>query len=116
MRFPGYGSSWYVVGIILMALVIHDPNKIAAGIFVLAIGDAASTIFGMNGTHRCPYNERKTFEGSAAFFAFSLIAFIFIGWKAIPLALIAAIVESLPLPYDDNIVIPVVATSFFLIV
>ena len=116
VRFPGYGSSWYVVGIILMALVIHDQNEIAAGIFVLAVGDAASTIFGVNGTHKCPYNERKTLEGSAAFFAFSLIAFVFIGWKVIPLALIASIAESIPLPYDDNIMIPIVATAFFLLV
>lgn len=115
-RFPGYGSAWYVVGALMLALFLQNTNEVAAGLFVLGVGDAASTVFGLKGKYKIPYNPHKTLEGSAAFFVFSLISYFFIGWLAIPLALICAIAESLPLPYDDNITIPAATVIFFFLV
>ena len=115
VRFPGYGAFWYVVGALLVALFLGNAHEIAAAIVALAAGDSAATIFGILGSHRLPYNRRKTREGSLAFFVFSLPACLFVGWIGIALAAIAAIVESLDTPVDDNLLIPVTAIIFFII-
>lgn len=113
-RFPGYGAFWYVVGSLLLVLSVADPNEIASAVVVLALGDAAATLFGIrNGRHRHRYNPEKTVEGTAAFFIFSLPACIFSGWEGAALAALGAIVESLPLPVDDNLTIPLAAILFF---
>lgn len=116
VRFPGYGAFWYVVGTLLLALSLNNANEIAAGIVTLAAGDAAATIFGIRGRHPLPYNRHKTAEGSVAFFIFSLPAFVVVGWTGILLAVLAAVVESLPAPVDDNLLIPVTAILLFTIV
>jgi dolichol kinase len=113
VRFPGYGAFWYVVGTLLLALSLGDNSEIAAGILPLALGDSAATIFGIGSMHPIPYNRNKTLEGSLAFLIFALPSGLFIGWMGLPLALIAAVVESLPAPYDDNLLIPIAAALFF---
>jgi dolichol kinase len=116
VRFPGYGAFWYVVGTLLLALFISDANEIAAAISILALGDSAATIFGIMGTHPLPYNRRKTIEGSFAFLIFSLPSFLFIGWMSFPLAFLTAFSESLPVSFDDNLLIPITAALFFIII
>jgi len=113
VRFPGYGAFWYVVGTLLLALSLGDNGEIAAGILILALGDSAATIFGIGGTHPIPYNREKTLEGSLAFLIFALPSCLFVGWMGLPLALIAAVVEGLPVPYDDNLLIPIAVALFF---
>ncbi len=115
VRFPGYGAFWYVVGTLLAALFLGNPDEIAAVILTLAAGDSAATIFGVRGRHPLPYNRCKTIEGSIAFFVFSLTAFLFVGWMGVALAALTAVVESLPTPVDDNLTIPVAAALFFII-
>jgi dolichol kinase len=110
---PGYGSAWYVVGLLISCLLIHNANYLAAAVVVFAFGDAASTIFGLGGKHPLPYNPKKTVEGTLGFVLFALSSFLFVGWSAVPLALFAALVESLPLGIDDNLGIPLACTLFF---
>jgi dolichol kinase len=112
VRFPGYGAFWYVVGVLLVSILLTNAHEIAAAIVALAAGDSAATIFGTLGTHPLPYNLRKTMEGSLAFFVFSLPSCLFVGWIGIVLAAIAAIVESLDTPVDDNLLIPVASIIF----
>lgn len=113
---PGYGSAWYVVGLLLSCLLIHDINYLASAVAVFAFGDAASTIFGRRGSLLLPYNKKKTLEGTLGFVLFSLSCFFFVGWYAIPLALFAAFVESLPLGIDDNLGIPLACSIFFYLI
>jgi dolichol kinase len=113
--FPGYGAFWYVVGALLLSLFLSSSSEIAAGIVTLAAGDSAATIFGISGHRHLPYNRRKTWEGSIAFFVFSLPACLFVGWIGAPLAALASIVESLPAPVDDNLLVPISAIVFFLL-
>ena len=115
VKFPGYGAFWYVVGTLLLSLFLGNANEIAAGISILALGDSAATIFGINSMHPLPYNGRKTVEGSLAFLIFSLPSCLFVGWIGLPLAILAAIAESLPVPCDDNLLIPIAAALFFVI-
>ena len=114
-RFPGWGPAWYAWGILLLAVVLTDINEISAGIFILGVGDGLSTLVGIKGKNKLPYNHKKTFEGTAAFFIASLIAYYFVGWSIVPLALIAAIVESLPWKIDDNLAVPFFCAVFFMI-
>ncbi len=112
---PGWGSACYAAGVLLTATFLHEPAQIAAVIFCLAIGDGVSTLVGLRGRMKIPYNPRKTVEGSLALLVSSLPAYFFIGPLAVPLALIAALSESVPV-IDDNISIPVACTAFLMIV
>ncbi|MBN2122181.1 hypothetical protein JW721_03940 [Candidatus Micrarchaeota archaeon] len=111
---PGYGSAWYVAGFLLCALLIRDVSEFSASILILSLGDAASNIIGSHfGKPPLPYNNGKTVEGTLAFFLFSLTSFFFIGYYAIPLSLLCALIESLPVKIDDNISIPIACALFF---
>ena len=114
--FPGWGSACYATGILLVASFLEDQNAIIAAIFIMAVGDGVSTLIGRKGRIKLPYNKKKTLEGTTAFFLFSLIGYLFVGEIIIPISLIAAIVESLDLPIDDNLSIPVVLTFLFLVI
>lgn len=116
VRAPGFGSAWYAIGVLFATVSIHDVGPLSAVICILAFGDSLSTIIGRRGSHPLPYNKKKTMEGSIAFFMGSLTAYYFIGPLAIPLALACAIAESLPIPFDDNIIIPAAAILFFMAV
>lgn len=112
-KFPGYGAFWYVVGALVLVAFLTNTNQIAATILTLALGDSAATIFGIRGTHALPYNRCKTFEGSLAFLIFSIPCCLFVGLIGLPLALLTAIAETLPVPIDDNLLIPLTALVFF---
>ncbi len=112
---PGWGSACYAAGALLAITFLPEAAQIAAAIFILGIGDGVSTIIGRRGRMRLPYNKDKTVEGSLAFFVACLPAYAFIGPAVVPLALIAAIAESLP-GIEDNLLIPLVCTIFLLAV
>ena len=105
--FPGWGSVCYVAGVLILLSFMQQVPQIAAGIFVLAVGDSLSTIVGRKGKIKLPYNKNKSLEGTFTFFIASLPAYFFVGPVAIVLAMMATIVESLPLPIDDNITVPI---------
>ena len=110
VRLPGWGSACLATGVLILAAYIREPSGLAAGLVVLGIGDGLSTLVGRRGSRRLPWNRKKTVEGTLAFFAGSLAAWIFIGPLSVLLAVIAALAESLDLGIDDNLVIPVVCT------
>jgi len=112
---PGWGSACYTTGVLMLLTFLTDPAKMAAGIIILAVGDAFSTIVGRYGTHRIPYNKGKTLEGAAAFFISSLSAYHFIGPAVILLAILAMVVETLP-GLEDNLTISLACTIFLLAV
>lgn len=114
--FPGWGSACYATGVLLITSFLTDQNAIAASIIMLGIGDGVSTLIGKNGRITLPYNRKKTFEGSVAFFLSSLLGYSFVGLLIIPAAFLAATVESLDLPIDDNLVVPIATTAFFMVV
>jgi len=106
-RMPGYGSAWYVIGLLFIVLFSKDLNTAGGIVFILASGDAFSTLFGLHGKRKLPYSKKKTFEGTVAFMVFSLPAYLIMGPTAIPIIALAAFVEGLPFAYDDNITIPI---------
>jgi dolichol kinase len=117
VRFPGWGSACYATGMLILSSFLADPNMIAAGIIIIGVGDGLSTIIGLRfGKTKLPYNKSKSLEGSAAFFVSSLLGYAFVGPLIFPAAFIAMLVESLPLPMDDNLTIPIALTALFMLV
>jgi dolichol kinase len=111
---PGWGSACYATGALIATTVLTEVNDIAAVFVLLALGDGFSTLVGRMGRIKLPYNDKKTLEGMVAFFVSSLPAYCFVGPLAIPLALVGAVVETLP-TIDDNLMIPIAATAFLVI-
>ncbi|MGI9628186.1 MAG: diacylglycerol/polyprenol kinase family protein [Longimicrobiales bacterium] len=101
-------STWYVVGVLAVHLLLPAAYLVPA-ILVLALPDPAASIVGrLWGRHPL---GKGTMEGSAVFLIVAtlvLAPFVGLG-HALWVALVVTAFEVLPLPVDDNVVIPVVA-------
>lgn len=113
--FPGWGMAAFAAGVLLIATALESVPEIAAALFVLGVGDGFSTLIGRKGKHKLPHNKKKTWEGVIAFFISSLPAYYFVGPVIVPVALVAAAVESIDSPLDDNVTIPIACSFMFLI-
>jgi dolichol kinase len=114
--FSGFGSACYATGALIPLVFLSDVNQIAACILILAIGDGLSTLVGKKGRRKLPHNQGKTLEGALAFFIGGLPSVLFIGILGIPLAAIAAIIETIDFRIDDNLTVPIFCTVFFLVI
>lgn len=115
----------YFWGVLVILFTFFDLYVAMAGVWISAIGDAASAIFGKQfGTIKIPYNKRKTVQGSIAFFIFSAIGVAGIlllrppscySWIELVLlsSALGAILESLPGHYLlDEITVPFICALF----
>ena len=113
MVMPAKGAFMYTVGAMLALSFLGNLDYALAVLAVVAWGDGMATVFGRHGKAKLPYNKKKTVLGTIAFAAFGFAAAsLFIGWAALPLAILAALVESLETKMDDNFVIPVACIAF----
>ena len=100
---------YFAFGILFTLLVFPHPASYAA-IAMFCLGDSVASLFGGLISTSLPFNKGKTWEGSVAGFFFAFLAgtffvhplFAFIG------AAIAMTVEVLPLPVNDNVLVPVI--------
>jgi dolichol kinase/phosphoserine phosphatase len=95
---------YLAIGILLPLLLFVPPISYVA-VTVLVFGDSISTIVGIKlGHHHIPYNKKKSFEGSiSGFIVASIVSSFFVSpIFAIIAALSGMIIESLPLPFNDN--------------
>lgn len=109
------GTVPYILGIGL-SLLLYRTEIATAAVCFLACGDVAATTIGER-YGKTKISGKKSLEGTAAFFLAALAA----GALLVPLgshlpyglitagAAIAAAVELLPLPFNDNLVIPLAA-------
>ena len=112
-EFHGFAAApLYFAGGILFTLVVFPHPASYAAIAMFCLGDSAASLFGGLVSRSLPFNKGKTWEGSLAgvFFAFLGGLFFLPGKPLIALvgAVIAMTVEVLPLPINDNVLIPVV--------
>ncbi len=106
------GATCVLVGATLLALLF--PLRIAVPVLVMAmLGDAAAALVGRRiGRHHWG-SWASTIEGSAAFLGTGTVVIVCFPSLAVGPALAgvvgAAIAEALPLPFNDNIHVPLVA-------
>lgn len=102
----GFGALNFFIGILISLTLIPDLGLALSTVFILSVSDGAAAFFGISGKSTLPYNRYKTLRGSGAFFLFALPAFLIGGAPALVIAALATLIESLPLPIDDNLSIP----------
>ncbi len=105
----GVGAMHLVAG--LAILIGFASFKLALfGIYPLFFGDALATLTGIRfyRSSKLPYNRAKTVAGTAAFFIAALIpGILLLGPWGIAVAVVLTIVESVAMPVDDNVAVPV---------
>jgi len=95
---------------IVTTIILFPAQAGGAAIAMFCLGDSAASIFGGTISTSLPFNKGKTWEGSLAGFFFAFLA----GTLFVPplLALVGAAiamtVEVLPLPVNDNVLVPVI--------
>jgi dolichol kinase/phosphoserine phosphatase len=101
---------FFALGIVLTLLAFPMPVS-GAAIAAFALGDSTASLFGKAfGKTWLPFNKGKTLEGSVISFFFAFLASLYFvaPLPALVAASTAVIVESLPLPLNDNLVTPLV--------
>ena len=104
---------------ILLSLTLYPKQVGFAAITILTLGDGTAKIMGKKlGITHFPYNKAKKLEGTVAGIIVSTIGcLLFVApYKAIIVSTISMIVESIPLPINDNLMIPLVAGLLFIII
>lgn len=99
---------YFAAGILLTLLLFPAPIR-GASIAIFTIGDSTASLFGgLISKKPLPFNKGKTLEGSflGFFFAFLAGSFFVAPMIALIAAALAMLVESLPLPINDNILMP----------
>ncbi len=100
----------YFAAGILLTLVLFPAPASYAGIAIFTLGDSTASLFGGTLSKKpLPFNRAKTLEGSLVGFFFAFLAgTLFISpWLALAGAAIGMFIEYLPLPINDNLLIPV---------
>jgi len=100
---------YFAAGILLTLLIFPTPAG-AAAIAIFCLGDSAASLFGGLISTSLPFNKGKTWEGSVAGFFFAFLAGTFFVSPLLALvgAAIAMTIEVLPLPLNDNVLVPVI--------
>lgn len=98
----------FALGIAISLLIFPAPIRYVA-ITTLTLGDGFAHIFGMKlGRTPLPFNKGKNLEGTFFGFLFAFLgAMIFVDpTRALIAAAVGMLVESLPLPLNDNLTMP----------
>ncbi len=97
---------------IILSLLMFPPPIAYTSIAVLTIGDSVASVFGkIFGKTPLLFNRNKTLEGTICGFTCAFLgAILFVNpMKALVAVAGGMLAESLPLPIDDNLVIPLSA-------
>ncbi len=125
------GKLYYALSVLALILIFRQRMHVVAGAWAaLALGDGVSNMAGRAwGKRKLPWSAQKTWVGLAAFVLAAwpgIAALVF--WTAagtgvqlpgtglclafcVAAALAAAVIESLPLPLDDNLSVPAAAAA-----
>ena len=95
---------------IVVTLILFPAHAGGAAIAMFCLGDSTASLFGGMISTSLPFNKGKTWEGSLAGFFFAFLAGTFFVPPLLALvgAAIAMTVEVLPLPVNDNVLVPVI--------
>ncbi|MEO8503111.1 MAG: DUF92 domain-containing protein [Acidobacteriota bacterium] len=124
------GFVFYPLAVLVLVLVFWRRIEVAAAVWgILAFGDGMASIVGMSiGRAKLPWNPRKSWAGTVAYWIFgAAAATVLLQWTvpgryslefaiavSIAAALASALMESLPQGLDDNLGVPLVTGLFLL--
>ncbi len=102
------GAIYYLIG---MLIAISFTNNITYSIVligILSVSDGLATVLGLHGNKKILWNSKKSVLGTIAFIASSLlVSSIFLNlYQAIVISVFLGVIETLPLFFDDNLLIP----------
>jgi dolichol kinase len=104
----------FTAAVLCILTLLSSQQQILASLAILGIGDAASTIIGRRSRRKLPYNARKTYGGTFAFFLASApFAIYFAGAPGLFVAAAAALAESAESKIDDNLIVAVACVVLF---
>jgi len=110
----GYGAMTFTAAVLCILTLLSSQQQILASLAILGVGDAASTIIGRRSRRKLPYNARKTYGGTIAFFfASAPFAVFFAGLPALFVAAAAALAESAESKIDDNLIVAAACVVLF---
>ncbi len=110
----GQGAMWLAAGTLVIVSFLNGAVMIAA-LIAIFVGDAIATLMGTEYKTPLPYNKKKSIAGTLGYFAATaVIAFPFIGYACLLVALVGALVESLPRHIDDNFDTAIALTALLL--
>jgi len=115
---PLYFAIGVTLPLFIFTAVLSYPLIAASSVCAFLIGDSFSTIGGLlYGTHHYSFNRKKTIEGTITGFslAFLLLIYIVSPLSALLCSVLAGIIELLPLHLDDNLSIPFITSTFFVV-
>ena len=105
---------WYALGA-FTTLSMFPLSQAIVGILTLAVGDPVASLVGLTSenTHKIPFNNDKSYEGSlAGILASWIVCLIFIESRMALIGCTAGMLaEALPLKVNDNVLIPVIAAA-----
>ncbi len=95
---------------IVTTLVLFQSNAGGAAIAMFCLGDSAASLFGGMVSTSLPFNKGKTWEGSVSGFFFAFLGgTLFVSpLLALVGAVVAMTIEVLPLPVNDNVLVPII--------
>jgi dolichol kinase/phosphoserine phosphatase len=105
---------YFAVGILLTLVLFPAPASYAA-VAIFTLGDStASLVGGAFSRGGLRFNRAKSLEGSLGGFFFAFLAgSVFVSpWLALLGAMVGMFIEYLPLPVNDNLLIPLVTGLF----
>ncbi len=105
----GFTGSSYILLAMVLSIIFFEKRIAIAGISFIIVGDVAAALIGRI-FGKIKVIEKKSMEGSSAFIlSCVLIAWVVPGlpfWIGVVGACVATIIEALPLPIDDNFIVP----------
>ncbi len=112
--FPGQGALMYFAGA-LFVLSFTPFSFALAAIAIVAFGDGFATLVGLYGKWPLPWNPRKKTEGLLAFIfsAAAISSLVLPIGHAIAYSVVLGILETVDLPADDNLLLPLGATILY---
>ncbi|OGQ57668.1 MAG: hypothetical protein A3I75_07875 [Deltaproteobacteria bacterium RIFCSPLOWO2_02_FULL_50_16] len=99
----------YMVVGVFFAMLFYPVPAAACAIFQVSLADAGAAIMGVAcGRTKIPWNPRKSWQGSGAFFIIAfLVSLLFFDWNnSLLLALVGTLLEQTPFKGIDNLVVP----------
>lgn len=105
---------WTLSGAFLTILLFSDNKTVVTvSLLYLVFGDSVAAIVGVLFGSIKLGSRGKSLEGSIAFFVVAFICgIIFFRWDvALIGALVAAAIEFIPLPLDDNFILPIISAG-----